>query len=204
MKYDISPRQTTYNGVKFRSRLEATWAAFFDLINFNWEYEPIDLNGWSPDFLISDKRSPLNYIYVEVKPFVFSEGKTSKDIDDIYSKISLSVKDGIVLLLGQFPFNGSNYRDEFLIGKMLTFGDRYNWYKIDDAVLSYQTKYNKKTNEYESINNKYDIRCRDGNYRYILTNEQSGDYHIKDVSVSDGKMLFSKAKNITRWVATNA
>ena len=30
---------TTYADVKFRSRLEARWAAFFDLAGWRWEYE---------------------------------------------------------------------------------------------------------------------------------------------------------------------
>ena len=41
---------TKYNGINFRSRLEARWAAFFDQLKWEWEYEPIDLNGWIPDF----------------------------------------------------------------------------------------------------------------------------------------------------------
>jgi hypothetical protein len=30
---------TTYNGIKFRSRLEARWAVFFDSINIKYRYE---------------------------------------------------------------------------------------------------------------------------------------------------------------------
>jgi hypothetical protein len=41
---------TRYGGVQFRSRLEARWAAFFDLAGWRWQYEPIDLAGWIPDF----------------------------------------------------------------------------------------------------------------------------------------------------------
>ena len=55
MKYDIRAKPTTYNGRLFRSRLEARWAAYFDLLGWAWEYEPFDLNGWSPDFAISCK-----------------------------------------------------------------------------------------------------------------------------------------------------
>lgn len=41
---------TRYSGVQFRSRLEARWAAFFDIAGWRWQYEPIDLAGWIPDF----------------------------------------------------------------------------------------------------------------------------------------------------------
>lgn len=43
---------TTYGGIKFRSRLEARWAAYWDLQGNTWHYEPIDLPGWIPDFLL--------------------------------------------------------------------------------------------------------------------------------------------------------
>lgn len=43
---------TRYSGVQFRSRLEARWAAFFDLLGWKWEYEPIDLAGYIPDFIV--------------------------------------------------------------------------------------------------------------------------------------------------------
>jgi hypothetical protein len=55
---------TQYAGVQFRSRLEARWAAFFDLIRWKWEYEPIDLDGYIPDFVLEG-----DYL-VEVKPIV--------------------------------------------------------------------------------------------------------------------------------------
>lgn len=74
MRYTIKAHPTKYAGVEFRSRLEATWAAFFSLIDWHWEYEPIDIDGWVPDFYIE---FPCNHsecagkhcFYVEVKPF---------------------------------------------------------------------------------------------------------------------------------------
>lgn len=49
--------ETKYKGYRFRSRLEARWAVFFDALGIQWEYEPegFDLGeaGWYlPDFLI--------------------------------------------------------------------------------------------------------------------------------------------------------
>lgn len=43
---------TVYAGVQMRSRLEATWAAFFDQMGWKWSYEPVDLDGWIPDFVL--------------------------------------------------------------------------------------------------------------------------------------------------------
>lgn len=59
---------TGYSGVCFRSRLEARWAVFFDLLGWPWEYEPIDLAGYIPDFVLP---LPAGRVLVEVKP-VFS------------------------------------------------------------------------------------------------------------------------------------
>lgn len=77
MNYTIKSHPTIYKGVTFRSRLEARWAAFFDLAGWSWEYEPIDLPGWSPDFRVSfpcghsecGGRGSTHTLLVEVKPY---------------------------------------------------------------------------------------------------------------------------------------
>ena len=63
---DRSGIPTVYRSTRFRSRLEARWAAFFDLIRWSWVYEPFDAEGYIPDFLITGKRGLL----VEVGPCV--------------------------------------------------------------------------------------------------------------------------------------
>ena len=55
---------TEHRYTRFRSRLEARWAAFFDAIGWRWEYEPFDVDGYIPDFAILGARPFL----VEVKP----------------------------------------------------------------------------------------------------------------------------------------
>jgi len=52
---------TTYRGIRYRSRLEARWAAFFRFLQMYAVYEPIDLDGWIPDFSVGGA-------LVEVKP----------------------------------------------------------------------------------------------------------------------------------------
>ena len=64
---DIKPIETYYNGYRFRSRLEARWAVFFDALGVKYEYEPegytlSDGQSYLPDFYLRS----LN-IYVEVK-----------------------------------------------------------------------------------------------------------------------------------------
>jgi hypothetical protein len=43
---------TTYNGLIFRTQLEARWAAFFDLAGWEWRYNPAPVGNWAPDFLV--------------------------------------------------------------------------------------------------------------------------------------------------------
>lgn len=81
VKYTIKAHPTMYDGVQYRSRLEARWAAFFDLAEWQHEYEPIDLPGWSPDFRVvfpcrhsecektDGKRDGRHSLLVEVKPY---------------------------------------------------------------------------------------------------------------------------------------
>lgn len=62
----IKPIETWYNGIKFRSRLEARWAVFFDACGIKYEYEPegyeIDGKKYLPDFHL-----PELEVYAEVK-----------------------------------------------------------------------------------------------------------------------------------------
>lgn len=77
MTSTIRPIETRYAGCRFRSRLEARWAVFFDTLGVRWEYEPEgfvvsmaeDENGeilssraYLPDFWLPDLET-----YVEVK-----------------------------------------------------------------------------------------------------------------------------------------
>lgn len=64
---DIKAIETQYKGYRFRSRLEARWAVFFDTLGLKWEYEPegfkIDGECYLPDFYLPDNKS-----YIEIKP----------------------------------------------------------------------------------------------------------------------------------------
>lgn len=64
----IKPIETVYNGYRFRSRLEARWAVFFDRVGIPYEYESEgfefkDGTKYLPDFYL-----PWFHAYVEIKP----------------------------------------------------------------------------------------------------------------------------------------
>ena len=68
----IQAKETRYKGYRFRSRLEARWAVFFDHLNVRWDYEfegfqLKDNNSYLPDFLLRDDGT-FPDIWVEVKP----------------------------------------------------------------------------------------------------------------------------------------
>ena len=76
----IKPIDTVYNGYRFRSRLEARWAVFFDAAGIEYEYEPegFNLSGgvkYLPDFYL-----PNFCVYVEIKPHLRVAGEDWKRI----------------------------------------------------------------------------------------------------------------------------
>lgn len=83
---------TSYDGINFRSRLEAKWAAFFHLMGWKYEYEPIDLDGYIPDFVLTGCKIP---IYVEVKPAL-----TMKELQEMCDKARRATLGKKLLCLG--------------------------------------------------------------------------------------------------------
>lgn len=77
---DFKPIETIYNGYRFRSRLEARWAVFFDALGIKYEYEPegfvlSDGTHYLPDFYL-----PQFDCYMEIKrkELDFSERKEAE------------------------------------------------------------------------------------------------------------------------------
>lgn len=106
MKYDIKPKPTTYNGVEFRSRLESKWASFFDLVGWDWTYEPGEVNGYNPDFFIrcNSMSYPTNTIIVEVKPSLFLTKDEKNSILNKYKN-----EKAHILILTDMPFYAANF-----------------------------------------------------------------------------------------------
>lgn len=75
--------ETRYKGYRFRSRLEARWAVFFDALGVAWEYEPegFELGGgarYLPDFRVHAPVSRFERVWVEVKPVLPAEAERDK------------------------------------------------------------------------------------------------------------------------------
>ena len=71
--------ETAYNGYRFRSRLEARWAVFFDTLKIKYDYEPegyyLPVAGvqYLPDFWL-----PQVNMWAEVKPIQLTETQRLK------------------------------------------------------------------------------------------------------------------------------
>jgi hypothetical protein len=81
---DMQPRaiETRYKGYRFRSRLEARWAVFFDALGLKWEYEPegFELGNFQrylPDFKVWGVGFK-QFMWVEIKGEFPSDTETAK------------------------------------------------------------------------------------------------------------------------------
>lgn len=106
----IKAIETVYKGYRFRSRLEARWAVFFDALGAEWQYEVegFDLDGtwYLPDFWLPEQKC-----WVEIKP---------KGIDIDNSKIAkLSNQPAMAILLQGNPWFDDYRMDIFYAGGKL-------------------------------------------------------------------------------------
>jgi hypothetical protein len=99
---EIKALPTPYNGITFRSRTEARWAVFFDVIGWQWDHEKegFDVDGrwYLPDFYL-----PEFPMWFEVKPDQ-TDGAERKHFADL---CRLSKRRGIIAY-GQPAFGRRN------------------------------------------------------------------------------------------------
>ena len=96
--------ETVYNGYRFRSRLEARWAVFFDALNVQYQYEPegFDLGeaGWYlPDFWLPSGGTDKNGVWVECKPL----GTPTSECCKLFALCKASNHDGLFLCGYSYP-----------------------------------------------------------------------------------------------------
>lgn len=110
---DIQPIETRYKGYRFRSRLEAKWAVFFDACGIDWDYEPEGYNlgdgiYYLTDFVLHNVKAKgfSGDLYVEVKGHMTEEDELK--IEKFYEVFSdnneLSVSKKPLLVVGNIPY----------------------------------------------------------------------------------------------------
>lgn len=90
-------RPTRYAGVRFRSLLEARWAALFDAVGWTWDYEPDDLRGAAADFIVDVPG--YGPTHVEIRP--------ARDLDQLAKlgrRAATSGNAAGVMVFGLGPF----------------------------------------------------------------------------------------------------
>lgn len=104
---DIKPIETVYNGYRFRSRLEARWAVFFDKLDIPWQYElegfDLDSIWYLPDFYLTNLKC-----WIEIKPDYYTpdfmwdgeENKTPSLFDNLENFSQLV---GPIICFGGMP-----------------------------------------------------------------------------------------------------
>lgn len=122
--YGLKIKDTYYKGIRFRSRLEAKWAVFFDACGVEWEYEPegYDLRdgiSYLPDFkLYGVVGRGAGDLFVEVKGVMNDHAayKLNKFIDIGMKNKDKRGKSGTALLIvGWMPIGENiNEIDEFM------------------------------------------------------------------------------------------
>ena len=82
---NIQAIETFYKGYRFRSRLEARWAVFFDAAGIEWQYEvegyQLENRRYLPDFWL-----PKSETYVEIKPTKEAAEEARPLIKELVSK----------------------------------------------------------------------------------------------------------------------
>lgn len=90
MAGEIKAIETNYRGCRFRSRLEARWAVFFDALGWDWQYEKEgyvlgwdvdDELPWLPDFEITTPKGQHFYVEVKGDPDFFKDGTWLNRLD---------------------------------------------------------------------------------------------------------------------------
>ena len=74
----IKAIETRYNGYRFRSRLEARWAIFFDIQGIKYEYELEGFDLGAAGYYLPDFYLPVVKMWGEVKPIELTEEERRK------------------------------------------------------------------------------------------------------------------------------
>jgi len=183
MKHNAIP--TTFNGVNFRSRLEAKWAAMFDLLSWRWTYEPVDLNGYIPDFVLHFRRPLL----VEVK------GVCSFDeLKQHTAKIERSGWEHEAMLVGGFIDKGDMWNPQ--IGLLRDSWYDATWGKDDAYWVDARLKFCSECRLFSVFSTEGCYRCRVGGCN-------DGNQSLLDAQYARLLNMWTDAGNLVQWMGHN-
>ena len=177
---------TEYAGLRFRSRLEAQWAHFFDNIGWPWQYEPIDLDGYIPDFVLPFPAGPL---LVEVKGAFYVP-----ELVPHAEKIERSGWKHEAIIVGSSPLMVAerDYWDFPLLGWL---GERYDYPEDDEGGLVWDHGRMFRCRECGELSVFHELmsfHCRvNGCY--------DGDHYLGELRDDDLRALWHNSVKAMRW-----
>ncbi len=183
---------TVYHDIQFRSRQEATWALFFDVIGIKWEYEPLDFNGYIPDFLLTGLTRD---VYVEVKPATRYEHLAE------HHQKAFNAGVPELIVVGAFPFENS--RGDFVLGNSCFYESCFDYWEQHKEIWD---EFGDQDGEIEEPGPFPDI---DGTECLLVNGEvlggtylftQYGELFVSDVT-GELDLAWKIAKNRLQWKA---
>lgn len=185
-------KPTTYKGINFRSRLEARWAAMFDLLEWPWEYEPEAPGAYIPDFALHGSKG--NRVFVEVKPLVIYLEQRRAIIDK--ARRSIGDADLLIVVDGLVPGNEADLSLGFIPDELgcVDWETGINPMNADDNAILFQPGRRHHGLEYDYA----------GDYGYWggrLTKAYDGNSLFQSTIVGklDLLALWSRAGNAIQW-----
>lgn len=178
----IKAYPTVYKGCSMRSRLEARWAAFFDLCGWKWTYEPFDLNGYSPDFMLHFKTPMIAEVKPCIHPHEFSQHTP---------KVESSGWDGEAIILGA-SFYKTDTWDAAGLGLMSQAGEK-SMESYDGPCWS-SAVFQKCTNcgEFSFFHEEWTWRC--------ATNDcYEGDHFLNPIDLDTALGMWNRASSYVQW-----
>ena len=177
----IAAIPTIYTGIRFRSRLEAKWAMFFDYLQWPWLYEPIDLDGYIPDFIINLH----DEILVEVKP-----GTTTEDLGYATHKIDKSWKRQAIVVGAAVPLPGCDQSNSDSYPCIGIFNEQGE-FGLDGWLECVLFRCGKCQ--------RLSPASIEGSYRCRVCSAWDGDHLFNPAEVNDIKLVWANACNKTQW-----
>jgi hypothetical protein len=178
---------TTFNSTRYRSRLEARWGAFFDLLEWDAHYEPLDLDGYIPDFVLHGKDER---ILVEVKPVAGMDDPLFKETA---AKIEGSGWQHEALIVSYFLPDSKVYGAEFpCIGWLM---ERYEYCEPFSETGEIKTCWSEAPfHDGGGLGFHSDY----GSYRNRITGFYDGDSHVlsQDPRI---ERCWREAGNLVQW-----
>ena len=162
---NLKPIETEYKGYRFRSRLEARWAVFFDTSGVKWEYEPegFDLGDgikYLPDFRLHGVT--LNHGFKAENCSIYVEVKGQMNDADAEKINRFHQQGGGILVVGSIP-DGANVDELIDSMKSTLHGSKPGW----PEFYNFETIDNDYFGVYPGVDEKGTFTLFGDDYNYI-------------------------------------